>query len=69
MISDNNYPELECAISDDKHFFKEPITLTNCGHSICRECLPKNQQGKIECKICGTVTERDLSNYKESLAS
>ncbi len=69
MISDGSYPELECALAEDKHYFKEPITLTNCGHSVCKECLPKDENIALECRICGIITKRDLSKDKESLAS
>jgi hypothetical protein len=32
--------ELQCGSSDEKYFLKDPITLTKCGHSICKKCIP-----------------------------
>ncbi len=69
MISDGSFMEFECALSNDKHFIKEPITLSSCGHSVCRSCLPTNKNDhQIKCKICAEVTARDLSNDKESIS-
>ena len=72
MISDGTFVEFECALSSDKHFIKEPITLSSCGHSVCRSCLPKtsinNDSVIIKCNLCGEVTNRDLNNDKESVS-
>ena len=67
MISDGSFVEFECALSTDKHFIREPITLSCCGHSVCRSCLPKNDF-IIKCNLCGLVTNRDLNNDKESIS-
>lgn len=69
MISDGTFEELECAVSDDRHFVNEPIILPACGHSLCRCCIPKTDAKIIKCKICNTITERDISNDKECLAA
>jgi hypothetical protein len=71
MISYGSYPELECALADDKHYFKMPITLTGCRHSVCKQCLPKDENLTLECRICGIITIRDLylSKDKEPVAS
>ena len=34
-----------------------PLLLPTCGHSFCRNCIQDLcHYGKIECKICGTLT-------------
>ena len=68
MASDGScLSELVCAKSASaKHFVKEPITLNNCGHSICKDCL---SCPPIICEKCGNVTERDLRNDKVSIIS
>lgn len=63
MNSEDNYEELICGLSFDRHFVRNPIVLPDCGHSACKNCL-KND-GK--CKICGTEIVRDLSGDKESI--
>lgn len=60
MISDGQYKQFECALSDDKHFYKDPIILTACGHTACRECLPNEAVKQIKCKKCDKITERNL---------
>jgi hypothetical protein len=65
MIRSDSLFEIVCAKSiDDQHFIKDPITLNNCGHSICMECLPKPP---IKCGKCGKVTDRDLRTDKASI--
>ena len=44
--------------SDDEHFLQNPIQL-DCHHCICKECIPE-KENKIECSLCGQITERDL---------
>ena len=70
MISDGSYEEFECAIADDKHFLKSPITLPSCGHSVCRDCLPSSTNTEILCKLCGKInkTSRNLKDDHEPLA-
>jgi glutathionylspermidine synthase len=69
MMSEETLEELKCALSGEEHFVIEPITLTNCGHSICYKCIPKDNVNKIECKLCGLVTEQDFSKVQISKAS
>ena len=58
---------LLCAASnDDKHFVKTPISL-HCGHCVCQTCLSINNAQLINCVQCGTITNRDLRNDKESI--
>lgn len=66
MISDGTYEEFECALSLDKHFLETPIALP-CGHSVCRNCIPKGPNQKIVCKVCGVKTDRNILNDKESI--
>ena len=42
MISEDILEEQKCALSDQEHFIVEPITLPNCGHSVCKKCIPTN---------------------------
>ena len=58
--------ELECAIGLDKHFYKEPISLFPCGHSICKECVLMVANEVVKCKICGGVNTKDLKEQMES---
>jgi hypothetical protein len=65
MSNQESLSELFCAISlSDQHFLKDPITLINCGHSICKDCLPNPP---IKCGKCDKVTDRDLRNDKVSI--
>ena len=43
MISEETVAELKCATSD--HFVVDPLSLSNCDHSICKKCAP---QGSIK---------------------
>ena len=65
MDTNEMYSELTCASSKD-HIVKDPIHLV-CGHCICRSCLPNHANEKIECIICGQITDKDLKNEKESI--
>ena len=67
-MADDNFLELICALSDDCHFSQEPLILTNCSHSCCKQCVLKEESTQIKCKICGIQTDRDLRNDKVSLA-
>ena len=66
-VSDGTYEELECALSFNKHFVNEPILLSNCGHCVCKRCLPhpKDTDESIKCKICSEVTDIKLICDKE----
>ena len=66
MVSEETLEELKCAISDEEHFFIEPIPLTNCGHSICRTCIPNDDLIEIKCKICGLVSKQDFNKSQAS---
>jgi hypothetical protein len=55
--------ELECAASEEKHFIIDPITLPNCGHSVCKNCLLKEKSNSIKCNKCGVITE-DFSKFQ-----
>jgi hypothetical protein len=58
--------DFQCALSVDKHFIIEPINLINCGHSVCKTCLPKGNITEIKCKKCGFITYHDLNNVPVS---
>ncbi len=55
--------ELQRGSSDEKYFLKDPITLTLCGHSICKKCIPKHDIKVIKCCISGLVTEQDFAVF------
>ena len=60
--------DLICSIAhSDDHFLEEPILLTNCGHFVCRKCIPNGGKVKVTCQF-GEVTDRDFNNDKESTA-
>ena len=66
MISEVILEGLKCASSDQKHFVIEPISLINCGHSVCKKCISKNDLKEIKCKTCGLVSEQDLNKSQDS---
>jgi hypothetical protein len=57
------FSQLKCALTND-HIVREPIHLC-CGHCICKLCIPIID--KIECQICGFVTNKNLRNENESI--
>ena len=63
MISTELLEDLKCALSEEKHFLINPITLSKCGHSVCKNCLPKDGDDSIRCKTCG-VTTTSVDLYK-----
>jgi hypothetical protein len=69
MTTEQDFQEFYCAQSSNLHFLIEPILLINCGHSVCKECLP-NEGGvkSIKCKTCGIVTEYDFNKIQISKA-
>ncbi len=65
MDSTEILDEFRCALSDDNHFLINPITLSKCGHSVCKDCLPNGSKVQsIECKKCGVVTEDYFSEIQ-----
>lgn len=62
MIDDGSYVKLECGVSCDRHFVKDPIVLPSCGHAACKSCLPKNITADIKCCICNVETNKNLRN-------
>ena len=57
--------EFRCALSDDNHFLINPIPLSKCGHSVCKNCLPNETEVQsIECKKCGIITEDIFSEIQ-----
>ena len=67
MISEEALIELQCAFSNVKHFVIEPITLSKCGHAVCKNCLP-NETTLVKCKICNEISEQDFSKAQTSKA-
>jgi len=67
MNSTELLDEFRCALSDDNHFLINPIPLSKCGHSVCKDCLPNDTKvHSIECKICGIITEDVFSEISVS---
>ena len=52
IISIEMLEELKCSLSEDKHFLINPVPLSECGHSVCKICLPKDGGDSIKCKTC-----------------
>jgi hypothetical protein len=67
-MDSENLDEFRCCLSDDKHFIIQPITLTKCGHSACKECFPNVYQKTIQCKRCNVVSELDFKTSQVSAA-
>ena len=67
MASEFNLDEFKCALSDDQHFFIDPIPLIKCGHYVCKECI-KETENKAKCKTCGITTDFDFSTAQVSKA-
>jgi hypothetical protein len=55
-------------LSDDRHFIIQPMTLTKCGHSACKECCPNHNQISIQCKRCNAISEFDFKASQVSTA-
>ena len=69
MITEETLQDFVCSFSDSEtHYLIDPILLTNCGHSICKNCLPNETINSIKCKKCGTKTEQDFSKIQVSKA-
>ena len=66
MLSEETLEELKCATSDEEHFVIEPIPLANCGHTICKTCIPKDDLKEITCKLCGLISVQDFSKFEVS---
>jgi len=65
MNSTELLDEFRCALSDDNHFLINPIPLSKCGHSACKNCLPNETKVQsIECKKCGIITEDIFSEIQ-----
>ena len=66
MLSEETLEELKCALSDEEHFVIEPITLSNCGHSVCKKCIRNNDSNEIKCRICGLVSKQNFFGSQAS---
>ena len=68
MDSTEILEEFRCAHSDDSHFLINPIPLSKCGHSACKNCLPNETKVQsIECKKCGIIAEDICSEIQAPL--
>ena len=47
----------------------EPILLINCGHTVCKKCVLKDDLKEIKCKICGLVSQQDFNETQASNAT
>ncbi len=57
-----DYSDLECSLSNDKHFVNKPIILSECGHFACLNCL--HQVATSENKICKKCKKTLKINFK-----
>jgi hypothetical protein len=63
-MSDSVFKTLECCRNKNfKHFAKDASSLS-CGHLICKDCLPKNDDSIINCGSCGETNEVKLDTLK-----
>jgi phage FluMu protein Com len=68
MLNDQILESLECAsISSTtfSHLVHNPLTLS-CGHSICKECVPSNDNIRIKCSHCKEINQTYLKTQKVS---
>jgi hypothetical protein len=70
MISSKILESLECAINsslstDLRHISINPIALS-CGHTICKQCIPKNKQELIVCCHCN-ISQQVFNDQNESI--
>ena len=64
MLEDSMHHIFECAYpSDFKHTSKNPIGLS-CGHFICKECIPNDNNAQIKCCRCDKVNQTPLDALK-----
>ena len=56
MIPKEMLEKFKCALADNYHFLVDPIILSECGHSVCKNCIPTDELDSIKCKICGVTT-------------
>lgn len=49
------------------HIVKNPIS-TSCGHSICQECVPLNEDYRFKCRICNQINYNSFDNFCENYA-
>jgi hypothetical protein len=63
MISE----ELICGLSGENHFTKNPIKLSKCNHSICRNCFNKHNREHIKCLVCGIETKKGDLKYDDDV--
>lgn len=59
MASNELLNQVECALSIDRHFVKNPIEFKVCEHVVCQDCIPKKANSSIKCNICGMQTSVD----------
>ena len=57
-----------CALSSncETHFAINSISLANCGHNVCKSCIPGNIKS-VECALCGELSyNNDLCKTETS---
>jgi hypothetical protein len=63
MSNQNNLNDLKCAFpSDYDHFLIQPIKLVNCRHSVCKQCIQKDNNELIKCDVCSKTSKQNF-NY------
>ena len=69
MINEEILEVLQCAHSEYDHFVIEPITLSKCGHLVCKSCVLKDDIKEITCNICGLISRQDFAQIDVSKAA
>ena len=69
MLSEETLEEITCASSDENHFVIETITLSKCGHLVCKSCVLKDDIKEITCNICGLISRQDFAQIDVSKAA
>jgi hypothetical protein len=67
MISTELLEDLICASSGDKHFLIDPITLSKCGHSICKQKWFVQINIKVEIKNIKLIFQYNFNSLFHSL--
>jgi hypothetical protein len=60
------FKSLECCRKRKYNHFAKDASSLSCGHCICKECLPTNDDVIIECDLCGETNHYKLDVLRKS---